>query len=312
MTQERPKLIVITGPTASGKTSLAIEFAQRFNGEIINADSMQVYRYMDIGTAKPSRDERALVPHHLIDVVDPDEEFNAALYGQLARQAIEAIRSKNKIGFLVGGTGLYIRTLLGGLLKGPPSNPEIREDLNRRWQEEGGGVLYEQLKRKDTEAALRIHPHDRVRIIRALEIIDLTKERFSDLAKEHGFRENNIRSLKLAIHREREELYHKINSRSLEMIEKGLVKETQNLLNRGYTADLKPMKSLGYRHAAGYLNGEWDMNQMSYLLQRDTRHYAKRQLTWFRADPEIEWINPNQKGLLEVKISRFLSKSVSF
>jgi len=309
MTQERPKLIVIAGPTASGKTSLAIELAQRFNGEIINADSMQVFRYMDIGTAKASRNERSLVPHHLIDVVDPDDEFNAALYCQLARQAIEAIRGKDKIGFLVGGTGLYIKTLLGGLLKGPPSDREIRETLNRRWREEGGGVLYEQLKRKDTEAALRIHPHDRVRIIRALEIIDLTKKRFSDLAREHGFREKFTRSLKLAIQMEREELYRKINIRSLKMIEKGLVNETENLLNRGYSADLKPMKSLGYRHAVGYLNGEWNMNQMSYLLQRDTRHYAKRQLTWFRADPEIEWINPNQKAFMEGKISRFLSKS---
>lgn len=312
MMQERPKLIVITGPTASGKTSLALELAQHFGGEIISADSMQVYRYMDIGTAKPSMDERALIAHHLIDVVEPDDKFNAAIYGQLARKAIESIRSKNKIGFLVGGTGLYIKTLLGGLLKGPPSNPEIRKTLNQKWREEGGGVLYEQLKIKDPEASSRIHPHDRVRIIRALEIIGLTKKRFSDLAREHGFREKDIISLKLAIHMEREQLYQKINSRSLEMIEKGLVNETKHLLNMGYSADLKPMKSLGYRHAVGYLKGKWDMRQMTHLLQRDTRHYAKRQLTWFRADPEIEWVNPNQKAFVEGKVLRFLSKSVLF
>ena len=309
MTQEKPKIVVITGPTASGKTSLAIELAQHFKGEIINADSMQVYRYMDIGTAKPSRDERAFVPHYLIDVVDPDDEFNAALYRQLAQQAIELIREKNRIGFLVGGTGLYIKTLLGGLLKGPPSNQEIREAFNQRWREEGGTGLYEQLKRKDPNAALHIHSHDRVRIIRALEIIELTKKRFSDLAREHRFGENNILSLKLALHIEREELYHKINIRTLEMIEKGLVNETENLLNRGYSTELKPMKSLGYRHAVCYLNGEWDIDQMSYLLQRDTRHYAKRQLTWFRADSEIEWIDPNQIALMKRKISLFLGKS---
>jgi len=309
MTQEKPKIVVITGPTASGKTSLAIELARWFKGEIINADSMQVYRYMDIGTAKPSRDERASVPHFLIDVADPDDEFNAALYCQLAQQAIELIRKKNRIVFLVGGTGLYIKTLLGGLLKGPPSNQEIREALNRRWREEGGAGLYERLKRKDPEAALRIHPHDRVRIIRSLEIIELTKKRFSDLAREHRFGEKNIFSLKLALHIEREELYHKINVRTLEMIEKGLVNETENLLNRGYSAELKPMKSLGYRHAVSYLYREWDIDKMSYLLQRDTRHYAKRQLTWFRADPEIEWINPNQIALIKRKISLFLDKS---
>ena len=169
--------------------------------------------------------------------------------------------------------------------------------------------MYKHLKRKDPDAALRIHPHDRVRIIRALEIIELTEKRFSDLAREHRFGEKNILSLKLALHMEREELYHKINVRTLEMIEKGLVNETENLLNRGYSAELKSMKSLGYRHAVHYLNGEWDIDKMSYLLQRDTRHYAKRQLTWFRADPEIEWINSNQIALIKRKISLFLDKS---
>lgn len=307
MTQKLPKIIVIGGPTASGKTSLAIELALRLNGEIVNADSMQVYRYMDIGTAKPSFEERAVIPHHLMDVVDPDEEFNAARYCQMAKKVIEQIRKKNKIVFLVGGTGLYIKALLAGLFISPPSNPEIRKRLYRRWKEEGAGNLYEQLKKKDPEAAERIHPHDRLRIIRALEVMELTKKRFTDLTGEHGFREKEYQALKLAIHTERNALYQLINQRSLDMIESGLVKETEDLLNKGYSTDLKPMKSIGYRHAAGYLSGKWDIDRMIYLLQRDTRHYAKRQLTWFRADPDVKWINHKQRGVLDEMISSFLS-----
>jgi len=302
-----PKIIVISGPTASGKTSLGIELAQRLGGEIVSADSMQVYRFMDIGTAKVSARKRAIVPHYLIDVADPDDEFNAARYGRMADHVIDEIWKRGKPIFLVGGTGLYIKTLLGGLLKGPGSSPDLREALNRRWRVEGAESLYEQLKKLDADAAARIHPRDRIRIIRALELMGLTKRRYTDLTGEHGFRDKKYEALKVAIGVERENLYQRINHRTVEMIENGLVKETEDLLNRGYGSDLKSMKALGYRHAVNYLKGEWDIDQMIYFLQRDTRHYAKRQLTWFRGDRETIWIARDQALLLEEMILHFLA-----
>lgn len=301
MTNDKPKVVVVTGPTASGKSALAVELAIYFGGEIVNADSMQVYRGMDVGTAKPTIEERRAVPHHLLDVVNPDEDFDAAKYRSLAVPQLQDLASRGKAGFVVGGTGLYIKTLLGGLLECAPADPELREELSRTWEERGSLFLYEKLKRLDPESAHKIHPNDRYRIIRALEIIHLTRQRLSSLVQGHGFRDNPFEALKICMELNREELYERINQRSLRMVEGGLVTETEGLLKKGYTPDLKPMKSLGYRHVVKYLKGACALDEATHELQRDTRRYAKRQLTWFGADPEMVWMKPgDMHGMIKV------------
>jgi len=292
MTSNKQKLVVITGPTASGKSSLAMKLALFFKGEIVNADSMQVYRGMDVGTAKPSIKERETVPHHLIDIADPDEEFHTALYRSLAIPVIGDIASRQRACFIVGGTGLYIKVLLGGLLGCPPSDPELRQDLVKECEKYGTIHLHERLKTLDAESAHRIHPNDRIRIIRALEIMDLTQQPLSSLIRNHGFKDNPFRSLKICLQIEREKLYHQINQRSLIMIDDGLPEETEALLKKGYSSELKPMKSIGYRHMVKLLAGDCSKDEAIRQLQRDTRRYAKRQMTWFRADPEMLWKSP--------------------
>ncbi len=305
MTNDKPKVIVITGPTASGKSSLAVELALQVGGEIVNADSMQVYRGMDVGTAKPTMAERRGVPHHLLDVVNPDEDFDAAKYRSLAIPLLQDMASRGKAPFVVGGTGLYIKILLGGLLECPPADLGLREELGRTWKEKGAEFLYEKLKMVDPESALKIHPHDRVRIIRALEIIHLTQQRPSSLIQRHGFRDNAFEALKICIEMNRKELYERINQRSLKMIRGGLVEETERLLKQGYSPELKPMKSLGYRHVVKYLKGACALDETRDELQRDTRRYAKRQLTWFGADPEMVWVKPQDIDVIIRKIKVF-------
>lgn len=306
MNDERQKLVVVAGPTASGKSSLAIELALAFGGEIVNADSMQVYKGMDVGTGKPSLEEREKIPHHLYDVVEPDQEFNAALYRSVAIPLIREISSRKAACLVVGGTGLYIKTLLGGLLHCPPADPELRGELRRVCEERGPSFLHERLKALDPESAKRIHPNDRIRIIRALEVIDAAKERFSMLSERHRFGESPFQVLKICLQTDREELYHRINERCLKMIREGLLAETQHLLESGYSPDLKPMKSLGYRHMVEHLQGLWGLDEAVYRFQMDTRRYAKRQLTWFRADPEILWFSPEERETICTKVREFL------
>lgn len=308
MDEPAGKIVVIAGPTASGKSALSVELAQRFGGEIVNADSMQVYKGMDIGTAKPSAEIRATIPHHLFDVVDPDEEFNAAVYRSLALPAIEDILARGRVCFLVGGTGLYIKTLLGGLFSCPPADLQIREDLKRQRDALGSEELHRRLARLDPEGAQKIHPRDWVRIIRSLEIIQLMGRPFSALAREHGFKNKAFRSIRFCLQMDREGLYHQINGRSVSMVERGLVEETAGLLNKGYSPELKSMKSLGYRHAVQHLAGLTDRDRMISELQKDTRRYAKRQLTWFRADLEIKWIGSGEKEFLAQEIHAFIGK----
>jgi tRNA dimethylallyltransferase len=306
MNDRKPKLIIIAGPTASGKTSLAVEMAHAFNGEIINADSMQVYRYMDIGTAKPTISERRGVIHHLIDVVDPDDDFNASRYRELAIQAINKIIERKKTCFIVGGTGLYIKTLLGGLMECPAIDPDIRDELINECKEKGSPFLHERLKLLDPESADRIHPNDRTRVIRALEIISLTERPHSSIITEHGFSERPFMTLKICIKMARDRLYDRIDNRSNHMIEAGLIEETWALLERGYSPELRSMNSLGYRHAIFHLKKEWSVEEMISNLKQDTRRYAKRQLTWFRADPEMAWVEPDDTGFIKSKILAFI------
>ena len=300
------KYIVIAGPTGSGKSSLAVELALSFGGEIINADSMQVYRGMDIGTAKPTREEQRGIPHHLLDIVRPDEEFNAAIYCSLALPLIRDICARGKICFVVGGTGLYIKSLKEGLFRCPPADRQLRESLQREYEASGAVKLYERLLRIDPESAKKIHLNDRARIIRALEIIHLTNRLPSELVEEQGLREGRpMSNLKLCLQIDRKELYRRINERSVAMVDGGLTEETENLLKSGYSPDLKPMKAIGYKHIVRYLNGDWSIAETINNLQRDTRRYAKRQLTWFRADPEVLWFEPdNMKEILK-RIEQF-------
>ncbi len=309
MEGDRPRIVVITGPTATGKTSLAVELTLALDGEAVNADSMQVYRGMDVGTAKPTEAEKRGVPHHLLDVVAPDEAFNAARYRELAGAAVERISGRGKACFVVGGTGLYIRALLGGLFQCPEASPEVRDGLERAWREEGAGALHERLRALDPEAAARIHPNDRVRVLRALEVIELTGRPFSRQTGGHGFSQGPFRALKICLHIPRERLYDRINERSRAMMEGGLLEEARALLDQGYGPDLKPMQAIGYRHAVAVLQGRWCRDEALGRLQTDTRRYAKRQMTWFRGEKDVLWRTPEEQERILLEASAFLHRS---
>jgi len=306
MNDQDIKVIIIAGPTASGKSTLAVAMAREFDGEIINADSMQVYRYMDIGTAKPSLNERKGIVHHLIDVADPDDEFNASRYRELTIPIIRKISGEMKKCFVVGGTGLYIKTLLGGLMECPPSDSALRNELINECRANGSPFLHRRLRMLDNESADRIHPNDKIRIIRALEIIALTGRPYSSIIMEHGFNERPFHALKICINMDRDLLYDRINNRSEHMMKAGLIDETEALLERGYSPELRSMKSLGYRHVISYLKKEWNLEEMIFHLKQDTRRYAKRQLTWFRADAEVIWVKPDDVDFIRTKISEFI------
>jgi len=307
MADDPPKLIIISGPACSGKSALAVELASILDGEIINADSMQVYRGMDIGTAKISISERKGIFHHLIDIVNPDQEFNAALFLIHALQVIEDLDAKKIPAIVVGGTGLYVRALLGGLFNCPPSDLELRKNLWKECEKKGPSFLYEKLSRLDKKAANSIHPMDKVRIIRALEVIHLTGFQFSELTKKHSFSNKRFASLNLCLNVERHMLYSRINRRTISMIDSGFINEVEVLLKMGYNLHHKSMQAIGYRHIVGYLNGKWDLDETIRLIQRDTRRYAKRQLTWLRADPDIIWVNPNDKADIINKAMTFIA-----
>ncbi len=303
------RLIVICGPTGVGKSAAAMALVREFGGEVVSADSMQVYRFMDIGTAKPSAEDRALVRHRLIDVVNPDETFNAALYTVRARSAIEELNRDGKNIWVVGGTGLYIRALLGGLLEGPGTDEALREEYRSIVRRQGTKGLHDRLKEKDEAAADRIHPHDAVRIMRALEVLELSGESITARQSHHRFSETPYECLKIGMTDERDRLYEKIDRRCDGMIEKGLVREVEGLLARGYSASLKPMQSLGYRHMVRFAAGELSLDEAVALTKRDTRYYSKRQLTWFRTDGEILWHRPGDLDRMRKRVDEFLSRN---
>ncbi|MFZ0930911.1 MAG: tRNA (adenosine(37)-N6)-dimethylallyltransferase MiaA [Syntrophobacteraceae bacterium] len=280
-------LVLLAGPTAAGKTSLSIEICARMSAEIVNADSMQVYRRMEIGTAKPTLEQRRIVPHHLIDVVEPDEPFDAARYLYFAGPVIEDIQKRGKLPLVVGGTGLYMKILTRGLCPGPPSDPEVKRRLIADEKSKGLGQLYCDLLLIDPESAARIHPNDRQRIIRALEVFYQGGVPLSILQKRHGFKEQLFPSIKVFVNLEREVLFERINRRVDRMLESGLKDEVEGLLAMGYAAELKSMQSLGYRHMASHLAGAISIHEAASQIKRDTRRYAKRQITWFRGDSEF-------------------------
>jgi tRNA dimethylallyltransferase len=296
MTEKLPRLLILSGPTGSGKSGLAVELASIFGAEILSADSMQVYRGMDIGTAKLPMSERRGITHHMIDIVDPDQDFNVALFLSRALPIIDDCQRKDTPIVVVGGTGLYVKALMGGLFRCPASQGELRRDLWEECKQRGSASLYERLCRVDNKAAERIHPMDAIRIIRALEVVDLTGRPFSELTQEHGFSERRFAALHLCLHVDRGILYDRINTRTLSMIDAGLVGEVEGLLGKGYGPELKPMKAVGYRHIVDYLKGDRNLDETVRLIQRDTRRYAKRQITWFKADPEVIWVNPDDRS----------------
>jgi tRNA dimethylallyltransferase len=250
---------------------------------------MQVYRYMDIGTAKPTLDDQKKVRHHLIDLVTPDQPFHAALYRTLGRKTIDQLVESKKPIWVVGGTGLYIKTLIQGLFSSPKIDPRVRENLRAEAKEKGGGALFERLKRVDSQTTSHLHPNDLFRIIRALEIFDSTGVPISFYREQHRFGERPYVTLKIGLEMNRDILYRRIEERVDQMLEKGFLGEVVRLMEMGYGRELKPMQSLGYKQMVQFLLKEVGWEEAVGQIKRDTRHYARRQWTWFKADPEVQW-----------------------
>jgi tRNA dimethylallyltransferase len=302
----KPKVIVICGPTALGKTSTAIHLAKHFDGEIVGADSMQIYRHMDIGTAKPTLDEQSRVKHHMIDFIDPDEHFDVRTYATLSREKIMELHEQTIIPFVVGGTGLYIKALLHGLFKTKALNSDIRGRLKAEVQAYGSAYLYKKLCRQDPDTAKKIHSNDTYRIMRALEVYESTGKTLAKYHQEHGFRDSPFVALKIGLYISREMLYKRINKRVEIMINSGFVNEVKRLLVMGYSPELKSMQSIGYRHIVNFIEGHCTWDETVRTLKRDTRRYAKRQMTWFKADPEVIWKEPEALEDIKELIKKFL------
>jgi tRNA dimethylallyltransferase len=295
---------VLVGPTAVGKTAVALALAQSLGGEIVNADSLQVYRELDIGTAKPSLEERALAPHHLIDVADPPEMYDAARFSREGRAVLEELRRRGVPPLVVGGTGLYLKALLSGLFAEGEPAPGVRDRVRRELGALGLPALYQRLLHLDPATAARLHPHDTYRIVRALEVMEATGRPLSEFINAHRWQDAPYKVLKLGLIMDREELYRKIELRVELMLEQGWLDEVEGLLTR-YPPTLKPLQALGYRHLINYLTGRWSWEEALTLLTRDTRRYAKRQFTWFGSDPEVRWFHPDQIDAMARALAEF-------
>jgi len=290
--QPDPLLVVVLGPTASGKSALAIGLARQFTGEIVSCDSVAVYRHFEIGTAKPTRQQRKLIPHHLLDVAEADEPFTAGDYAREARAAIDEISRRGRLPIVVGGTGLYLRALLEGLFPGPRRSEELRERLRQRASTHGPLYLHRVLSCLDAAAAAKIHANDTAKLIRAIEVCLASRRRMSELWQESGRDPlRGFRILRIGLNPPREQLYERINLRAQQMFAGGLLEETQNLLERyGSGKKVMALDSLGYRQATQLLRGEVTREQAIAAAQQGHRNYAKRQMTWFRREPEVAWL----------------------
>ena len=318
MLNQKIKIIVLCGPTAVGKTDLSLQIAETFSCEIISVDSMQVYRNMDIGTAKPTKTERDRVKHYLIDIVDPDETYTLGRCVKDADEAIQEITSHNSIPLLVGGTGLYLKGLLEGVFdesapgvdihtgKDKAKTESVKDDLRKRLQQEGNEILYRELAEVDPDSAKRIHPNDTQRLLRGLEIFYVTGIPWSRHLADQRKNNRNYHVFKIGLTRPRQELYERIDRRVRLMVEQGLLDEVRKIVGLGYDRQLKAMQAIGYRHMVNFLDGNWTWEQTLELLARDTRHYAKRQFTWFNNDKEILWYDVRQKDKILEDIKRFI------
>jgi tRNA dimethylallyltransferase len=299
----RPRIVVITGPTATGKSRTAIALAHALiasgrRAEIVSMDAIQVYRGMDIGTDKLSEQEREGVPHHLIDVADPAETFSAAEFVRQADAAIAELDAVGATAVVAGGTGFYLRSLVWGLFTGPSAHEEVRARLRREAESEGLAALYERVKAADPAAAARIHPHDPNRIIRALEVLELTGETMSAHFARQRREGPRYPALIVGLDPPRELMYERINQRVQAMIERGLVAEVEELRRCGYGPELASQKALGYQQIHRYLDGACDLERAAYLIARDTRHYARRQLTWLRKEPGLVWMRADERDAM--------------
>ncbi|HVN24074.1 MAG TPA: tRNA (adenosine(37)-N6)-dimethylallyltransferase MiaA [Syntrophorhabdales bacterium] len=304
----KQKVITVAGPTCTGKSECGVWLAKEFDGEIVNADSMQVYKYFDIGSAKPPSAVKKEITHHLVDMVEPEEDFNGALFREAADRAINDIGSRKKIPIVVGGTGLYLRILLHGLfaVKGDAS---VRENLRLRYQREPE-AMYEELAQIDPSYAAKISPNDRIRVIRAIEIYYSSGVSVSEWQERHGFREQRYDAYNIGLERERAELYDSINSRVDSMLQAGWVDEVRRLLDAGYSRNLKPFLSIGYRDILLYLDGALGYAEMVTKIKQETRHYAKRQMTWFFRDKGISWFRyPEDREKIKAEVRQFLQQN---
>ena len=307
-------VLVLVGPTAIGKTDLSLQLARHFNCEIISVDSMQVYKYMDIGTAKITKEERGEIVHHLIDIVEPNENYDAVQFSQDAIAAIKLIHKKGKIPLLTGGTGLYLKALTHGLFSGVASDSTIRQKLIKRLEKEGAHFLHEELMVYDCISAEKIHLNDTHRLLRALEIYHTTGKSWSSFLHSESNNSHRVklsRTLQIGLKCDRTVLYDRINLRTEKMLENDFEKEVRGLLKRGYGRNLKSMGSIGYRHMVNYIFGDWSHEEMKRLLARDTRRYAKRQLTWFSKIDDLHWIDVEKSGNTVKKIENWLKSGAS-
>lgn len=309
LSEKKPQLVVLCGPTGCGKSAAALELARHLSVEIVNADSMQVYRGMDIGTSTPPPQDMARVPHHLYSIVDPDEHFDVARYRELAGAAITGILARGRVPVVVGGSGLYLRALTCGLVAAPAADAGLRRDLEAL----DGAQLHERLARVDPEAAGRIHPNDRVRLVRALEVHRLTGITISEHHRRHAFQESPYECLRLCLVRERRDLYRRIEQRAAWMLAQGLVAEVRALLGRGYAPGLSAMQSIGYRQVTALLAGLIDEREALRLISRDTKRFAKRQLTWLRREPGLVAVAvPGAAGGVAGLVKNFLNNTPDF
>jgi tRNA dimethylallyltransferase len=285
-----PLLLVVLGPTASGKTALSIALAEQFQGEIVNCDSVAMYREFDIGTAKPSREERSRAPHHLFDFVDPTLEITAGEYARRARKVIAEISARSHLPIVVGGTGLYLRALLEGLFAGPQRSEELRGRLRERATERGSGYLHRILQRLDRASSRKIHANDVPKLIRAIEVCLASRQKMSDMWQRGRDPLTGFRIFRLGLDPDRALLYDRINHRARKMFDTGLIEEAKTLLQK-YGDTARPLVSLGYKQAVQFLRGELTLDQAVLSAQQGHRNYAKRQMTWFRREPDVLWLN---------------------
>jgi tRNA dimethylallyltransferase len=282
-------VVVILGPTASGKTALSLALAQKFNGEIVNCDSVAVVREFNVGTAKPSGPERARAPHHLFDAINPTQTMTAGEYARQARQVLREINQRGRLPIVVGGTGLYLRALLEGLFPGPQRSEELRERLRKSAANRGPDHLHRILQRLDRAAAKKVHANDVPKLIRAIEVCLASRQKMSELWQQGRDPLRGFRILRLGLDPDRAALYDRINQRARHMFETGLIQETQHLLQK-YGTTARPLASLGYKQAVQLLRGELTQEQAIQAAQQAHRNYAKRQMTWFRREPEVQWL----------------------